>query len=46
MIQSEKYNEMYEMDKCLPDMTVKNVVFGKKYIVWEGDVTISCASTG
>jgi hypothetical protein len=45
-IQSDKYNEVYEMDKPLPDMSVKNVVFGKKYIVWEGDVTISCVSTG
>jgi len=39
-------NETYEMTKCLPDMVIRNVVFGKKYIMWEGDITVSCPSSG
>eukprot|EP01122_Echinamoeba_exundans_P010269 TRINITY_DN3807_c0_g2_i1.p1 TRINITY_DN3807_c0_g2~~TRINITY_DN3807_c0_g2_i1.p1 ORF type:complete len:910 (-),score=217.61 TRINITY_DN3807_c0_g2_i1:623-3352(-) len=44
----EKFgNEKYEFaPKCLPDMVVRNVVIGSKYIMWEGEITVSCPSTG
>lgn len=39
--------EKYEFaPKCLPDMVVRNVVIGTKYIMWEGDITLSCPHTG
>jgi hypothetical protein len=41
-----KYNEEYDLSKCLPDMVVRNVVIGKKYIMWEGEVTIECPANG
>jgi hypothetical protein len=43
---SKRFNETYELTKCLPDMVVRNVVWGKKYIMWEGDVTMTCPQTG
>lgn len=43
---SKKFNETYELTKCLPDMVVRNVVWGKKYIMWEGEVTMTCPQTG
>jgi hypothetical protein len=43
---SKRFNETYELTKCLPDMVVRNVVWGKKYIMWEGEVTMSCPQTG
>jgi len=35
--------EHYTMTKCVPDMMVNNVIWGEKYIMWHGDVTISCS---
>eukprot|EP01124_Arcella_intermedia_P001366 TRINITY_DN1073_c0_g1_i3.p1 TRINITY_DN1073_c0_g1~~TRINITY_DN1073_c0_g1_i3.p1 ORF type:complete len:431 (+),score=79.91 TRINITY_DN1073_c0_g1_i3:55-1347(+) len=37
-------DEKYIMDKCVPDMMVNNVVWGEKYLMWHGRVTISCPS--
>lgn len=45
-IESKKFNERYELTKCLPDMVIRNVVWGKKYIMWEGEVTMTCPQTG
>lgn len=43
----EKTGEVYEFaPKCIPDMIVRNVVIGKKYIMWDGEITMSCPSTG
>lgn len=44
----EKFgNEKYEFaPKCIPDMMVRNVVIGTKYIMWDGEITMSCPSTG
>lgn len=43
---SKRFNETYELTKCIPDMVVRNVVWGKKYIMWEGEVTMTCPQTG
>lgn len=43
---SKKFNETYELTKCVPDMVVRNVVWGKKYIMWEGELTMTCPQTG
>jgi len=45
-IVSKRFGETYELTKCLPDMVVRNVVWGKKYIMWEGQVTMTCPQTG
>lgn len=42
----EKYNEVYTMSRCIPDMLVNRVVWGTKYIMWVGDCVIKCESTG
>jgi hypothetical protein len=39
-------NETYEISKCIPDMVIRNVVWGKKYIMWIGDIDITCPDTG
>jgi hypothetical protein len=46
VLTSKRFNESYELTKCIPDMVVRNVVWGKKYIMWEGDVTMTCPQTG
>lgn len=38
--------ELYEMSRCIPDMLVRNVVWGTKYIIWAGDLVVSCKQTG
>jgi len=38
--------EQYELSKMVPDMVVKNVVWGTKRIFWSGDLSISCSKTG
>lgn len=45
-LESKRFNETYQLTKCLPDMVVRNVVWGKKYIMWEGEVTMTCPQTG
>jgi len=40
-----KFNETYEFPKRTPDMVVRNLIFGKKKIFWEGDVSITCKET-
>jgi len=39
-------NETYHISKCIPDMVIKNVVWGKKYLMWIGDIEINCPDTG
>eukprot|EP01122_Echinamoeba_exundans_P015715 TRINITY_DN759_c0_g1_i3.p1 TRINITY_DN759_c0_g1~~TRINITY_DN759_c0_g1_i3.p1 ORF type:complete len:365 (+),score=65.52 TRINITY_DN759_c0_g1_i3:605-1699(+) len=39
-------DELYEMSRCIPNMMVRNVVWGTKYIIWEGDLTMTCKKTG
>jgi len=34
------------MKKALPDMVVNNVVWGTKYVIWNGNITIECPDTG
>lgn len=46
-LQVPKFNdELYEMSRCIPDMLVRNVVWGTKYIIWSGDLIVSCKQTG
>eukprot|EP01124_Arcella_intermedia_P001365 TRINITY_DN1073_c0_g1_i2.p1 TRINITY_DN1073_c0_g1~~TRINITY_DN1073_c0_g1_i2.p1 ORF type:complete len:434 (+),score=69.82 TRINITY_DN1073_c0_g1_i2:45-1346(+) len=33
----------FKMTKCVPDMMVNNVIWGEKYLIWHGGVTISSA---
>jgi len=35
--------EKYTMTKCVPDMMVNNVIWGDKYLMWSGAVTITCS---
>jgi len=37
----ETNKEKYTMTKCMPDMMVNNVVWGEKYLMWHGGVTIT-----
>lgn len=45
-IHAKKVNETYELTKYLPEMVIKNVVWGKKYIIWVGEVIMNCPQTG
>jgi len=36
-------DETYTMTKCVPDMMVNNVIWGEKYLIWHGAVTITCS---
>jgi len=38
--------EIYRMSKVVPDMVINNVVWGTKYIIWNGSITIECPDTG
>lgn len=38
--------DTFQLDKCIPNMTVQNVVWGTKYVMWSGDITLSCPETG
>jgi len=41
-----KMDEVYEISKCIPDMIIKNTIWGKKYIIWIGKVEFACPETG
>lgn len=45
-ISADRFHETYRLNKCFPDMVIKNVVWGKKYIMWDGEVLIHCKDTG
>lgn len=46
-VRSKRFDETYELTKCIPDMWVKNAIgIGAKYIIWEGTVVLSCPKTG
>eukprot|EP01127_Copromyxa_protea_P008801 TRINITY_DN2027_c0_g1_i1.p1 TRINITY_DN2027_c0_g1~~TRINITY_DN2027_c0_g1_i1.p1 ORF type:complete len:420 (+),score=109.72 TRINITY_DN2027_c0_g1_i1:23-1261(+) len=36
----------FHLDKSVPNMIVQNVVWGVKYVMWSGDITLSCPETG
>jgi len=39
--------ETYNISKCVPDLSICNTVMpGKKYIIWNGEVKISCPESG
>jgi hypothetical protein len=38
--------EVYRMSKVVPDMVINNVVWGTKYIMWNGSLTIECPDSG
>jgi hypothetical protein len=39
--------ETFELTKCVPDLNICNTVMpGKKYIIWNGEVKISCPQSG
>jgi len=40
-------NEEFHLTKCVPDLNICNTVMpGKKYIIWTGEVKISCPQYG
>eukprot|EP01114_Cavostelium_apophysatum_P001644 TRINITY_DN11443_c0_g1_i1.p1 TRINITY_DN11443_c0_g1~~TRINITY_DN11443_c0_g1_i1.p1 ORF type:complete len:370 (-),score=81.26 TRINITY_DN11443_c0_g1_i1:97-1206(-) len=45
-INCRRLNETYIIPKLLPNMAVKNLIFGSKKIYWEGDLTVSCPQSG
>lgn len=45
-LEVKKFNEVYTMSRCIPDMLVNRVVWGTKYIMWVGTCVIKCESTG
>jgi len=38
--------ELYLMEEGIPDMLLKNVIFGTKYVFWDGSLHINCPQTG
>ena len=38
--------EMYLLEEGIPDMFLKNVLLGTKYVYWTGQLTVKCPSTG
>jgi hypothetical protein len=39
--------ETYNISKCVPDLSICNTVMpGKKYMIWNGEVKISCPQSG
>jgi len=38
--------DSYTLDKCIPNMVIQNVVWGTKYVMWDGDITLACPNTG
>lgn len=38
--------DTYCLDKCVPNMIIQNVVWGVKYVMWNGDITLTCPETG
>jgi len=38
--------DTYTLDKSVPNMVVQNVVWGVKYVMWSGDITLTCSETG
>jgi len=41
----KKFDETYESTACLPQMTMTNVIWGKRCIWWTSDVVITCPKT-
>lgn len=38
--------EVYILEEGIPDMYIKNVLLGTKYVYWTGHLTVKCQSTG
>lgn len=38
--------DTFSLDKSIPNMLIQNVVWGVKYVMWDGDITLSCEKTG
>jgi len=38
--------ETYKMNKISPNMMIRNVVWGTKYFMWDGDVEMECPESG
>jgi len=38
--------DSYELSKAVPDMVVHNVIKGKRYISWSGELIITCPESG
>lgn len=38
--------ERYILEKGMPDLLVKNVILGTKYVFWTGDLDFDCPQTG
>eukprot|EP01126_Amoeba_proteus_P039364 TRINITY_DN4146_c0_g1_i3.p1 TRINITY_DN4146_c0_g1~~TRINITY_DN4146_c0_g1_i3.p1 ORF type:complete len:429 (-),score=95.12 TRINITY_DN4146_c0_g1_i3:423-1709(-) len=38
--------ETFTLDKSIPNMIIQNIVWGVKYVMWNGDITLSCEKSG
>merc|ERR1711934_12985 len=38
--------EVYLLEEGIPDMYIKNVLLGTKYVSWTGQLTVKCPTTG
>jgi len=39
-------HDTFLLDKCIPNMHIQNVVWGTKYVMWNGDISLQCPDTG
>jgi len=44
-VKMEKHNEDYHFSKALPDLNLKNVVFGTRRMRWQNSIDIVCEKT-
>jgi hypothetical protein len=45
-IKLDKHDEQYSFSKSIPDLLMKNVVFGTRQMKWQKGVEITCPSSG
>jgi len=45
-IKLDKHDELYSFSKSIPDLLMKNVVFGTRQMKWQKGVEITCPSSG
>jgi hypothetical protein len=45
-VRLDKHDEEYVFSKCVPDLLMKNVVFGTRQMKWQKSIEVNCAKTG
>lgn len=45
-VKLDKHNEEYIFSKSIPDLLMKNVVFGTRQMKWQKDIEVTCPSSG